>query len=176
MRALRLAVTWVRTPDAAQAAGSSTTWRVLQRLRSNRVKLAITGKTAWSLPAGLLLLLLSGCGNLFEDNGTHLAYALEKGAAQLRASAEPELVVRYETLDGGADPYYIEITPSFVAGRSSSIPSSYLVVSGKTRGGTSYHNRFVLVPQRLYIEKSAGGPAELVLRRDGGSVNVVELR
>jgi hypothetical protein len=151
MRAFGLAATRVRTPDAA------------------------AGGSCWSLPAGLLL-LLSACGNLFEDNGTHLAYTLEKGVAQLRASAEPELVVRYQTLDGGADPYYIEITPSFVAGGSSNIPGSYLVVSGKTRGGTSYHNRFVLVPQRLYIEKSAGGPAELVLRRDGGSVNVVELR
>jgi hypothetical protein len=163
-------------PTPPQAAGSSTTWLVPERLRSNRLPPAVTGKRPWSLSAGLLLLLLSACGNLFEDNGTHLAYTLEKGAAQLRASAEPELVVRYETLDGGADPYYIEITPSFVAGRSSNIPGSYLVVSGKTRGGTSYHNRFVLVPQRLYIEKSAGGPAELVLRRDGGSVNVVELR
>ena len=47
---------------------------------------------------------------------------------------------------------------------------------GETRGGTSYHNRFVLVPQRPYIEKSAGGAAQLVLRRDGGSVDVVELR
>jgi len=129
----------------------------------------------WSFGVALLL-LLGACGNLFEDNGTHLAYLLEKGAAQLRASSDAELIVRYETLDGGHDPYYIEITPSFVAGQTTNIPGSYLVVSGKTRGGTSYHNRFVLVPQRLYIDKTAGGPAELVLRRDAGNVNVVELR
>jgi hypothetical protein len=120
--------------------------------------------------------MLAACSNLFEDNGTHLAYLLEKRAAQLRASNDPELIVRYETLDGGHDPYYIEITPSFIAGQTTNIPGSYLVVSGKTRGGTSYHNRFVLVPRRLYIEKTAGGPAELVLRRDAESVNVVELR
>jgi hypothetical protein len=131
-------------------------------------------KSLWS--TGAVLCLLSGCGNLFQDNGTHLAYAIESGAATLRASTDSQLVVRYETLDGGNDPYYIEITPSFVAGRESSIPSSYLVVSGKTPGGTSYHNRFVLVPQRLYIEKGAGGPAELLLRKDGDSVSVVELR
>ena len=123
-----------------------------------------------------MLLLLSACGNLFEDNGTRLAYVLESGAAKLRASADSQLVVKYETLDDGGDPYYIEITPSFIAGRASNIPSSYLVVSGKTRGGTSYHNRFVLVPQRLYIEKGAGGPTELLLRRDGDDVSVVELR
>jgi hypothetical protein len=123
-----------------------------------------------------LLLLLAACGNLFEDNGTRLAYLLEKGATQLRASSDPELIVRYETLDGAHDPYYIEITPSFIAGQTTNIPGSYLVVSGKTSGGTSYHNRFVLVPRRLYVEKTAGGAAELVLRRDTGTVSVVELR
>ena len=135
-----------------------------------------TVQTARSLEA-VLLLLLSACGNFLEDNGTHLAYALEKGAARLRTSSDSELVVQYETLDGGHDPYYIEITPSFTAGQQSNIPGSYLVVSGTTHGGTSYHNRFVLVPARLYIEKSQGGPAELVLRRDrDGNVEVVELR
>jgi hypothetical protein len=131
--------------------------------------------SAWSFGVALLL-PLSGCGDIFEDNGTHLAYVLEKGAAQVRASKNPELIVRYETLDGGHDPYYIEITASFGPGQTAHIPGSYLVVSGKTRGGTSYHNRFVLVPQRLYVEKSTGGPAELVLRREGENVSVVELR
>ena len=134
------------------------------------------GETAWSFGA-VLLLLLSACGNFLEDNGTHLAYALENGAATLRTSSGSELVVRYETLDGGHDPYYIEITPSFTAGQPSNIRGSYLVASGTTSGGTSYHNRFVLVPARLYVEKSHGGPAELVLRRDrDGNVEVVELR
>ena len=123
------------------------------------------------------LLLLAGCGNVLQDNGTHLAYALEKGAAELRASPQTELVVRYETLDGGHDPYYIELTPSFTAGQTSNVPGSYLVVSGRSRGGTSYHNRFVLVPQRLYIEKSQGGATDVVLRKDAGDrVDVVELR
>ena len=123
-----------------------------------------------------MLLLLCGCGSLFEDNGTHLASALESGATKLRASTDPQLFVEYATLDGGHDPYYIEITPSFSADQPSNIPNSYIVVSGKTRGGTSYHNRFVLVPQRLYIEKSTGGPTEILLRREGEKVSVVELR
>jgi len=29
----------------------------------------------------LLSVLLSGCGRIFEDNGTHLAYAMEKALA-----------------------------------------------------------------------------------------------
>lgn len=141
-----------------------------------KVPTTVGRKTAWSSGAALLL-LLSACGSFLEDNGTHLAYALEKGAARLRASTSPELVVRYETLDGGHDPYYIEITPSFNAGQKSTIPGSYLVVSGTTRGGTSYHNRFVLVPQRLYVAKDQGGAAELVPRRDhDGNVEVVDLR
>lgn len=132
-------------------------------------------RTAWSWSAALLL--LSACGNFLEDNGTHLAHALEKGAATLRTSSDSELVVPYETLDGGHDPYYIEITPSFTAGQPSNVPGSYLVVSGTTRGGTSYHNRFVLVPQRLYIEKGQGGPSELVLRKSrDGNVEIVEVR
>jgi len=135
---------------------------------------SIKRKPPWSTE--VVLLLLCGCGNLFEDNGTHLASALQSGAAKLRASADYQLFVKYETLDGGHDPYYIEITPSFSADQPSSIPNSYIVVSGKTLGGTSYHNRFVLVPQRLYVEKSAGGPTEILLRRDGDKVSVVELR
>jgi len=124
----------------------------------------------------VLLLLLSGCGRFFEDNGTHLAFALEKDAAKLRASSASEIIVHYETLDDESDPYYVEITPSFPEGRTSSVPGSYLVVSGKTPGGTSYHNRFVLVPQRLYIKKDHGGRTDVVLHRDGDQVNVVELR
>jgi hypothetical protein len=123
-----------------------------------------------------LFLLSSGCGSLFEDNGTHLAYALEKGAAQLRASSAATLVVHFETLDSVNEPYYVEVTPSLGAGQTSNVWGSYLVVSGKRSGGTSYHNRFVFVPQRLYVKKEQGGATHLVLRKDDGQVNVVELR
>ncbi len=50
----------------------------------------------------LALLSLSGCGNAIEDNGTHLAYVLEKGTQQLRASTDSDLVVQYETLPTNA--------------------------------------------------------------------------
>ena len=77
-----------------------------------------------------------------------------------------------ETLDGGTDPYYIEIVPSSGPAQG----GSYLVVSGRSRGGTSAHNSAVFVPQRLYIEKPRGGPTDIVLRADGDRVAVVELR
>lgn len=122
-----------------------------------------------------LVALLSGC-TAFEDNGTHLAYALEKGAKKLRASSATELVVRYETLDGLNQSYYVELTPSLgEPGQEPGRWRSYIVVSGKTSGGTSYHNRFVFVPQRLYLKKE-GGPTELVLRKDGDRISVIEVR
>jgi hypothetical protein len=122
------------------------------------------------------LLSCAGCGNAFDDNGTHLAYAIEKGAQQLRASNAPEFIVKYQTLDKLDDAYYVEITPSIAAGSPSRIWGSYLVVSGKTSGGTSYHNRFVFVPERLYLQKNQGGSTEVVLRKDGNRVSVVDLR
>ena len=123
----------------------------------------------------LLSVLLAGC-TFLEDNGTHLAYALEKGANRLQSSEATELVVRYETLDDPAVPYYVEITPSFNPGQTSDVWGSYLVVSGKTHGGTSYHNRFVFVPKRLYVNKDHGGATEIVLRKDGDRISVVALR
>jgi hypothetical protein len=123
-----------------------------------------------------IILLLSGCGHFLEDNGVHLAAMLEEGAAKLGAANASEVVVQYETLDGGNDPYYIEITPSFTAGQTSNIRGSYLVVSGRSRGGTSAHNSAVFVPMRLYIDKSQGGTTEIVLRRNADRVDVVELR
>jgi hypothetical protein len=124
----------------------------------------------------LLLAGLSACGNLLQDNGTHLAYALETGADALRRSNLSEWTVRYETLDGPGEPFYVEITPSLPPGQTSGVWSSYIVVSGRTGGGTSYHNRFVYVPQRLYIKKDHGGPVELQLRRDGGRIDVTGIR
>jgi len=127
------------------------------------------------IPVLLMCLAGLGCGRLFEDNGTHLAYLLERGAGELRASGGSELVLRYTTLDAPNVGYYVEITPS-EPGQESNAANSYLVVSGKTPGGTSYHNRFVFVPMRLYVRKERGGTTEVVLRKDGQRVSVVDVR
>jgi hypothetical protein len=96
--------------------------------------------------------------------------------ANLRASGASELVIRYETLDKLSEPYYVEITPSIQAGQVSSIWGSYLVVSGMTSGGTSYDNRFVFVPERLFVKKDLGGSTDVVLRKEADRISVVELR
>ena len=127
------------------------------------------------IPVLLMCLAGVGCGRLFEDNGTQLAYLLERGAGELRASGGSELVLRYTTLDAPNVGYYVEITPS-EPGQESNTANSYLVVSGKTPGGTSYHNRFVFVPMRLYVRKERGGTTEVVLRKDGQRVSVVDVR
>ena len=125
----------------------------------------------------LTLSLLTGCGDFFEDNGTHLAAALGKGAAELRQSGADELVVRFETLDAPSLGYYVEITPSLGESKGASGAwSSYIVVSGKRSGGTSSHNAFVFVPNRLYIKKPDGGPTEIVLHKDGDRISVVAVR
>ncbi len=129
------------------------------------------------LAALLLLALPTACSRVFEDNGTHMAYALEQAAQELRSSAASEKVLRYETLDAPGQPYYVEITPSVQDGwPNKDVWSSYLVVSGKTSGGTSYHNRFIYVPERLYIRKDQGGATELLLRKDGDRISVVGIR
>ena len=44
-------------------------------------------------------IILSGCASLgLVDNGTHLAFALEQGARDLRGSSQNERVVRYKPL------------------------------------------------------------------------------
>ncbi|MGH7654779.1 MAG: hypothetical protein ACREN6_08955 [Gemmatimonadaceae bacterium] len=139
----------------------------MNHLRSRRRLVAFSAVFA--------LVLLSGC-SVLEDNATHLAYALETTSQNLRASSATEAVVHYETLDGLNQSYYVEITPSFgESGQSSGVWSSYLVVSGKTSGGTSYHNRFVFVPRRLYARKDRGGVTDLVLRKEGDRISVVEI-
>jgi len=165
-------------PTTAHAAKIS---RALTRRRRGRVIAHRAMPALRHCPALLsglaALLLLAGCGRILEDNGTRLAYDLERGTRQLRASGANELVVRYETLDGPAQDYYIEMTPSIhPSGARPDVAHSVLVVSGRTSGATTYHNRFVFVPARLYLRKDAGGPAEIVLRRQGEKISVVELR
>lgn len=121
--------------------------------------------------------MLSACSNIFEDNATHLAYDLEKASIKLRASDATETVVHYHTLDSSNQGYYVEITPSIEESwKRKDIWGSYIVVSGKTSGGTSYHNRFVYVPKRLYIKKNLGGETEIVLHKNGERIDVVEIR
>jgi len=112
-----------------------------------------------------------GCSAL-EDNGTHLASVLERGAAELRGSFLTQMVFDYEPLTGINQDYYIEITPS---NQTQAPYGGYLVVSGQNSGGTSYHGRFVYTPARLYVQKH-NAAAKITLRKNGDRIEVVELK
>lgn len=125
----------------------------------------------------MLALLLNGCGHLFEDNGTHLAFELEAAVKQMRATGATDQLVHYRTLDAPTLGYYVEITPSIQPDwKDKSRWGSYLVVSGKTSGGTSYHNRFVYVPQRFYVTKPDGGETLIALHNNQGRIEIVSVR
>ena len=127
-------------------------------------------------------LLLAGCAMTWlEDNGTHLAYAIERGAKELKASDQEELVVSYEPLGDAHEPYVVEIEHSKREvtvngwGNTNGPGGSYITVSGAHQGGTNYHERFVFVPRNLRVAKR-GTPTEVVLRKAGPRIDVVELR
>ncbi len=121
------------------------------------------------------LLSFSACSSL-EDNGTHLAYAIEHGAEHLRHSDQTEEVVEYEPLTGINQRYEIDISESTEAPKPNNLKLlSYLTVTGKNPGGTSYHSRFVTVPKDLHIVKEDAS-AEIVLRKHGKDIDVVEIR
>jgi hypothetical protein len=142
---------------------------------NSRVELRTLLRFTPILVAAFIAVLGCSC-SVLEDNGTHLAFALEKGAKELLSSGATEAWIRYDTLDGPNQSYYVEITPSLTNPESrSDVWSSYLVVSGKTSGGTSYHNRYVFVPARLYIAKDKG-PTEVLLKKDGDRISVIALR
>ena len=121
--------------------------------------------------AVIAVLPMTAC-SVFEDNGTHLAYALEAGAKRLQSSGRDEEVITYEPLSGIDQGYYVELTPS----NSLQPPfGGYLVVSGKNSGGTSYHGRFVYTPTRFYVVKQ-NAAARITLRKNGGRIEVVDVR
>ena len=132
------------------------------------------------LVIGVVGLALGAC-SAFEDNATHLADLLEKGAKELRRSSARELVVHYEPLEGLTDDYEVnfvrmpEPTKLDLLGNVVGGGGGYLVVTGSRHGGTSYHERFVFVPRDLRRQKHAA-PMEILLRKSGDQIEVVELR
>ncbi|MBL8524072.1 MAG: hypothetical protein JNN20_10310 [Betaproteobacteria bacterium] len=130
----------------------------------------------------IALVLLSGCAALgLVDNATHFAYMVENAATALRASPAQEAIIKYQPLGNFHEDYAIDIKQSKrevkvdMFGNISGPGGGYLVVTGRHRGGTNYYERFVFVPQDISIRK-AGAPTEIVLRKAGDRIDLVELR
>ncbi len=124
----------------------------------------------------LLSVIFSGC-NLMEDNATHLAFNLKKGARHLRMSKQTQDTINYQPLTGIVKPYFVEINPTIPTIKPDAIPyGSGIRVGGQNieMSFTSYHKRFVFVPRRLYVEKKDSATM-IILRKDGNRIEVVKL-
>ena len=114
---------------------------------------------------------LFGCAVL-EDNGTHLAFAMERAAAQLRESGRDEQVMEYVPMSGADQAYEVRMNASL----STTAPyGGYIVVTGKNGGGTSYQGRYVYIPKAMHIGKQ-GESTFITLRNNQGRIDVVGLR
>jgi hypothetical protein len=112
--------------------------------------------------------LLTGAGcRLTQDEAERLAYAVRDGAERLKTSTRTEETVEY------APPGDLEYSIRFEVSESLQPPfKGALVVSGS---GTTYHARFVYVPNALSIKKRAA-PTQIVLKKNGERVEVIDLR
>jgi hypothetical protein len=126
--------------------------------------------------------ILCGCVALgLEDNATHLAFAIERGSRELRASEQSEYVIQYEPLGKLGETYEVtlqhsrEVVRTDAFGNTLNHGGGYLVVTGRYRGGTNYHERFVFTPRDLHITKT-NTTTGIVLRKAGDRIEVVELR
>ena len=126
--------------------------------------------------------ILCGCVALgLEDNATNLAFAMERGARELRASAQSDYIIHYEPLGKLGEAYEVKLQHSREVVRTDAFGNTlnrgggYLVVTGRYGGGTNYHERFVFTPRDLHITKT-NAPTDIVLRKAGDRVDVVELR
>lgn len=106
---------------------------------------------------------LCGCDWL-SDDGVHLAYCLKNGAKALQRSADTELTVAFEPLDGTNQIYTVQ----FCKG-------SAVVVWSKHGGSSTYQLNYVELPLDFYLHKT--NAATLVtLRKNGDRIDVVDAR
>jgi hypothetical protein len=133
-------------------------------------------RSRWIVP--ILVSCLAGCGHLLGDEGEWLGEKIGDAATQLRRSTQTELVIPYAPESGVNQRYSIGI------GKSIWCPTppcnenqGALTVSVEhgRHGSTTYHMRFVAVPQPLEIHKN-GEPTQLVLRKAGDLIQLVEVR
>jgi hypothetical protein len=122
----------------------------------------------------VLLLILSFACKVFYDDSTYLAARLKKAATRLRSSSDTEAVVRYVPLGGVDQTYEVRFLPSEQSPPPYS-PRPTLTVTGRTGGHTNSHRRSFSVPKELRVSKT-NTFVEIVLRKNGDRIEVVELR
>lgn len=130
----------------------------------------------------LLSLLLYWAFYLIQDNATSLGHSLRFGAWHLNWLGGTETVVNYQPRTGITGPYSIEIraydgpTTPRAPGSGLYVNDHYETGKDTQRGATtSLHQTSVHVPKRLFIVKT-NAAAQVVLRKNGDRIEVVELR
>lgn len=119
----------------------------------------------------LFLSQLTGCAVL-EDNGTRLAFALERASYRLLDSQKEEMVFEYLPRGTPGHAYDVHMLRS----RKTEAPyGGYITVSGEEGGGTSYQGRYVYIPRELYVAKN-GEATSITLRKVDGRIEVSALK
>jgi len=106
---------------------------------------------------------LCGCKWL-SDDGVHLAESLKAGAKALQRSADTELTVAFEPLDGTNQVYTVQICKN-----------SLVVVWSKHGGSSTYQLNYVSLPQDFYLHKT-NEATFVTLRKNGDRIDVVNAR
>ena len=128
---------------------------------------------ALALALGVALLASCRC-SFMEDNGTHLDYALEKGAKRLESKPNgSEFVVRYGPLTGINQSYGVSLQAS--TDTDPTYRSGSLAVGGSKGGGTTYHQRFVYVTKEFSVNKS-NAATFLTLKKNGDRIELVDVK
>lgn len=128
------------------------------------------------LAAALVLTVaLGGCGDFLTDGATRLAYELEAGAQALGPSAGARLTLTHRpkaSPEGCAGAYKLQLSAN--AGMVIWCQDA----NGKTVSShiTTYHLRFVDVPQTWILDKAAQAPTTIELERRNGRATVVAVR
>lgn len=116
--------------------------------------------------------MLYGC----TDGATRIAYDIESGVGAFQRSDARTHVIRHvpeSAPDGCADAYTVQFSAN----------SSLLIWCREPGGGkvtsshtTTYHLRFVKVPQTFKLDKAAGEPTLIELAKEDGAVVVTGVR
>ena len=125
--------------------------------------------------------LLAGTGGcqLVPSKGRDLASEIASEARELRRSDKTDHIFVYRYPDPER-PYTVEIHPCFdperLEERDINVCGGLSVRSGASGTTSVAHLKEVLVPARLLVEKAAGDPTEITLRRQGRFIIVLAFR
>jgi len=121
---------------------------------------------------------LASCSLHLWDEGAWLGKRLGEAAEELRHSPRTELILSYAPASGVDQRYSVGVGKSVWCPQ----PPCYenqgaltVQVERGRHGSTTYHMRFVAVPQPLMIHKE-GQATQLVLRKNKDVIELVELR